>query len=88
MNGEEIIGVYVPKSGDGWVLMKTNKHLYSFRLGGYKIENLDTNLNNYEMLDCPFDGRSILNVYSDDEWVYVLAEGDAIIVSGWTSIDS
>lgn len=86
MTGEIIKTILIPNNDDDWVLMKTNKNLYSFRLGGFKQEEPLDKIDNYDVLQCPFKNEQIKDVFTDDEYVYVLVGNDGLIVSGWTNI--
>ena len=87
MKGEKVQTILIPKLEDDWVLIQTDKGLYSFRLGGFRCEESIDNINNYETLSCPYKGEEIQEVYTDDEWVYVLVGEGGIIASGWTNIN-
>jgi hypothetical protein len=56
------------------------------RLGGFKKENA-INLENYRLLENNLTGRLIEDVFTDEEWVYIILDTNAVIVSGYTNID-
>lgn len=86
MKGEKILTILIPKLEDDWVLVQTDQALYSLRLGGFKRVKPIESVDNYEIMPCPFKDRKIQNIYSDDEWVYYIVDGDGIIESGWTKV--
>lgn len=88
MKGEIVQNIYKPENDAEWVVIETDKGLYSMRLGGFKKEMDIQILNNHTTLVFPYKGKEIEEVLTDEEWVYlVLAEG-GIIASGWVDINS
>lgn len=88
MIGEIIKTVLIPKNESDWVLIQTNNGFYSFRLGGFRFECQIDNVEKYKTLDCPYSNEPIKEVYTDDEWVYLLVGENGVIISGWINIDS
>ncbi len=84
MKGEIIKNIYNPQGNEEWVLIETNKNIYSMRLGGFKIEN-DLNLNNYTSIDMPFKSDIINDIYTDEECVYLRLDSGNVIASGWVT---
>lgn len=85
MTGEIIINIYVPKK-EGWCIIEVDKANYSLRLGGYKVEEA-VNSDLYEIIDLPFQYKRVEEIYSDDEWVYIIVESGYVISSGWVDVD-
>ncbi|GAB2669369.1 hypothetical protein GCM10027036_23570 [Flavihumibacter cheonanensis] len=85
MVGEVIQCVYKPKREDlDWILIKTTNDFYSMRLGGFKKETNSISLIDYEEMEIPFKGGQVKEIYTDEEWVYLILNDGNIIVSGWT----
>lgn len=90
MKGEIIQNIYNPQSDEEWVLIETNKTLYSMRLGGFKVENnihLCNSDSHWEKITIPFNPTEIKNVYTDDEWVYLILDCGNIVAFGWVGIE-
>lgn len=84
MIGDVIQCIYKPKDESGWVLIKTNKDFYSMRLGGFKKEADLVSVDNYDETEMPFEDGQIKEIYTDEEWVYLVLSDGNIVVSGWT----
>lgn len=87
MIGEVIKNILSPKSNEEWVLIETDTSLFSLRLGGFKKEGHIQYLDKYVSMHLPFTNRKVKDIYTDDEWVYILLEGSWIIASGWTEVN-
>lgn len=87
MIDEYIRKIFVPESSDDWYLIKTEKSIYSLRLGGIKRENeIDFFL--YSELELPLLNKKIKNIYTDDFSLYFQTyEGDGL-KHGQNSISS
>lgn len=88
MIGELIKTILIPKLEDEWVLIQTDRGLYSLRLGGFRKEPPLEDIDNYELLPCPYKNNKIESILSDDEWVYYITDQGGIIESGWTKINN
>jgi hypothetical protein len=84
MIGEIIQYIYKPKDESGWFLIKTNQGFYSMRLGGFKKETGLVTLGNYEKIVMPYESGEVMDIYTDEEWVYLVLSNGNIVVSGWT----
>lgn len=84
MRGEVIQNIFNPKNDEDWVLIETTQNLFSLRLGGFKKETNISQLENYDNLPFPYKNKKIKEVYTDEEWLYLLLEGGGVIASGWT----
>ena len=87
MKGEVIQDIYAANDNSEWTLVKTNRSLFSLRLGGFKKENNFVGLEGWTEVSFPYKNRKVEEIYTDEEWVYLLLEESGVIASGWTSID-
>jgi hypothetical protein len=82
MKNEILNHIYSPIQAGDWMLVKTNKGIYSLRLGGYRMEKEQVLVSAYEELYLPFKGFRIEKVYSDDYWMFILLENNSVISCG------
>ena len=68
------------------VSIQTDKTNYSLRLGGYKVEE-GINSDLYQIIDLPFQCKKVEEIYTDDEWTYIIIESGYVISSGFVTID-
>ena len=87
MKGETALNIYKPENGAEWVLIETDKGLYSMRLGGFKKEMNAEILNNHIKLQFPYKGKVVQEVFTDEEWVYITLSEGGIIASGWINVN-
>lgn len=87
MKGEVVQSIYNANNNSEWTLVHTNRGLFSLRLGGFKKEMNFVGLENFTEVSFPYKNRRVEEIYTDEEWVYLLLEGGGVIASGWTSID-
>ena len=78
MIDEYITKIFVPESDDDWFLIKTEKSIYSLRLGGIKREDeMDSFL--YSELELPLLNKKIKKIYTDDFSLYFQTyDGDGL----------
>lgn len=76
MIGEYILAIYTPFDHKEWILLQTDKSLYSIRLGGFKIEK-DLELSNYTKKTIA-EHNVLEYICSDGEWVYVVYNNSVI----------
>jgi hypothetical protein len=86
MKNEILCNVFIPLKEDSWVLIKTNKSTYSLRYGGYRREDGFIVFFDYEELASPFESCMVIEVYSDDYWLFILLENDGVISAGEVDI--
>ena len=85
MKGEIIQNIFNPEDSTKWILIKTNNGLYSMRMGGSKKENDDVISGVYK--DIRFSKNVLIQeVYTDEEWVYLVLIDGQIIAHGWVEI--
>ena len=87
MQGELIKNILISKDGS-WIILQTDKELYSLRLGGFK-KTEKNNLFEYDMIKFPLIGKPISKVYTDDFLILIeTTEGDALKHAPDASINS
>ncbi len=89
MRNENLKCIYIPKKNDDWVIIITEENVYTLRLGGFKLEN-DVNINNsnYKRIDFKNKGNTkITEIYTDEEWVYLVLANGQIIAHGWVNVN-
>lgn len=82
MKNEILINVFTPLKDEDWVLLETNKAIYSLRLSGYRKESIKVDFLNYKELPFPFKDYLITDVLSDGHWMFILLENDGVISCG------
>ena len=82
MQGEIVEAIYNPLKEHNWMVLKTDQHLYSLRLGGYRKEPAPILMSEFDEVPFPYAGWKISEVYSDDFWVYILLDNGGVISSG------
>jgi hypothetical protein len=82
MKGEIVQCIFKPVKKDDWVVLKTVQNTYTLRLGGYKKETGSIQILDFEETTFPFKGCKIVEVYTDDFWVYILLDSGGVISSG------
>lgn len=87
MKGEAVLNIYKPENGSEWVLIETDKALYSLQLGGFKKEMNAEILNNHTELPFPYKGKFVQEIFTDEEWVYILLGEGGVIASGWVDVN-
>ena len=90
MNKEKVLEIYKPINIKDWVKIKTNRSLFSLRLGGFKLEESD-NIKlsqEYKKVEFTSEGSTeVVKVFTDEEWLYIILANNIIIVSGWDQMD-
>lgn len=86
MIGDTIQCIYYPNNEADWILIRTDQGFYSMRLGGFRKETEFHSVANYEEDASPYRNSRVKEIYTDDEWVYLVLTDGNVIASGWTDL--